>query len=398
MSYMDYNGSYNSCGYASSYGGGPDYPYRLDQSITSDSAAVVAAINGLVLGWGNDGPQDYTRIFYESYADPAVGWRPGAKRILVNFGDNVPHDCNLNEGVTSGTWTTGGDPGRDTVMGTADDLDLQTVLAGMAANGVVLIECHTTSYANAHWDYWTGITGGDVYITTSSTLVDDVVNAILTALITPKVYGLHLEASTGFESWLVSVLPPSYDEVEPCNTVTFTLTIHVPLGTEAGEYTFTISAVDEDGVSYGDQTVTITVITEIEVPVDIKPTSCPNPLNVSSPRGVLPAAIVGTEDFNVKKVDQGTIKLEGVSPLRYNYEDVCTPYYPLVGKNTKFYCTEEGPDGFLDLTLKFLKREIVDALGEVEDGDEIVLELTGELYDGTPIIGEDVVIILKKGK
>jgi len=87
-----------------------------------------AAINAMTLGDGEDGPEDYTRAFFESYADSAVGWRDGAQRILVHFGDNVPHDNNLNEGVTTGTWSTGGDPGRDELQGTADDLDLQTVL------------------------------------------------------------------------------------------------------------------------------------------------------------------------------------------------------------------------------------------------------------------------------
>ncbi len=268
MSYMDYPHFYNSCGYSASYGGGPDYAYSLNQSVTSNRTAVTNAINALSLGWGMDGPQDYTRIFYESYADPSVGWRPGAKRILVNFGDNVPHDCNLNDSVPgkTGIWTTGGDPGRDEVMGTADDLDLQAVLANMSANGVTLLECHTSLSANEYWKYWTNITGGDVYITGSATLVDDVVGAVTAGLTVPKVYGLHLEASSGFESWVSSV-PDKYDEVDPGDTVTFNETIHVPNGTASGVYTFNVSAMDDKSVSYGDQSVTITVI--VNEPPDI---------------------------------------------------------------------------------------------------------------------------------
>jgi hypothetical protein len=136
------------------------------------------------------------------------------------------------------------------------------------------------------------------------------------------------------------------------------------------------------------------------IAVDIKPTSCPNPLNVQS-NGVLPVAIVGTESLDVTQVDPGTIMLVGVGPLRCNYEDVVTPYYPLIGKETQFYCTEEGPDGYLDLTLKFDKQEVVEAIGEVNDGDVIVLTLTGNLLEehgGTPIIGEDIIIIRKKGR
>jgi hypothetical protein len=39
---------------------------------------------------------------------------------------------------------------------------------------------------------------------------------------------------------------------------------------------------------------------------------------------------------------------------------------------------------------------VIAALGEVGDGDVLVLQLTGNLMDGTPIMGEDVVIILVK--
>ena len=139
----------------------------------------------------------------------------------------------------------------------------------------------------------------------------------------------------------------------------------------------------------------------IEVPVDIKPTSCPNPVNVNS-NGVLPVAIVGTEDLDVTTIDPLTIRLvDVVTPLRCSYEDVVTPYYPLMEKEDELSCTEEGPDGYLDLTLKFDKQEVVEAIGEVNDGDVIVLTLTGNLleeYGGTPITGEDVIIIRKKGR
>ncbi len=138
-------------------------------------------------------------------------------------------------------------------------------------------------------------------------------------------------------------------------------------------------------------------ISEIEVPVDIKPTSCRNPLNLKS-KGVIPAAILGTSDFNVNDVDVSTVKLAGVSPIRFSIEDVATPFYPFVGKKDAFDCTTDGPDGFSDLTLKFDTQEIVDQLGAVNDGDVLVLKLTGRLLNGTKIAGEDVIVVLKKGK
>ena len=72
---------------------------------------------------------------------------------------------------------------------------------------------------------------------------------------------------------------------------------------------------------------------------------------------------------------------------------------------SQYDCTEEGPDGFMDMTLKFDTQLIVQALefigGPLNDGEEILVTLTGNLlpeYGGTPIIGEDVIRIIKKGK
>ena len=88
----------------------------------------------------------------------------------------------------------------------------------------------------------------------------------------------------------------------------------------------------------------------------------------------------------------------GVEPLRWSHEDVCTPFEPFVGKENCDECTEEGPDGFPDLTLKFDMQQILAAIGDVDDSTCLVLTLEGEVLDGTAIAGEDVVRIIKKGK
>ena len=133
------------------------------------------------------------------------------------------------------------------------------------------------------------------------------------------------------------------------------------------------------------------------VPVDIKPGSCPNPLNVRS-HGKLPIAVLGTVDFDVTTIDPVTIRLEGVAPIRSSIEDVATPFEPFTGKeDCDLDCNDDGPDGWLDLTLKFRTQEIVDALGEVENRECRVLTLTGNLKEesgGTPVEGEDIVLIL----
>lgn len=138
---------------------------------------------------------------------------------------------------------------------------------------------------------------------------------------------------------------------------------------------------------------------EIPVPVDVNPTSCRNPFNVAQ-KGVTPVAILGTEDFDVTHIDPASVALEGVAPLRWSYEDVATPFEPYLDKVDAFDCTTDGPDGFMDLTLKYRSQEIASAIGAVADGDVLVLSLSGNLmeeYGGTPIVGEDVIVVLMKG-
>jgi len=128
------------------------------------------------------------------------------------------------------------------------------------------------------------------------------------------------------------------------------------------------------------------------VAIDIKPQSCPNAFRTKS-KGVLPVAILGTEDFDVMTVDPATVLLEGVAPLRDSLEDVSRPVEP--GEDT-CYCTTDLADGYLDMTLKFDHQEILAALGPVTDGEVRVLTLTGMTYEGMPIEGKDCVVIIHK--
>jgi hypothetical protein len=138
----------------------------------------------------------------------------------------------------------------------------------------------------------------------------------------------------------------------------------------------------------------------IDLYVDIKPSSCPNPINLKG-KGVLPVAICGTEDFDVKTIDPGTILITregyedvGVSPLRWSYEDVATPYTG----DEECGCHDLDGDGYLDLSLKFKNKEVVETL-DIEDvaGEVIPLIITGNLKEeegGTPIKGQDCVWVL----
>jgi hypothetical protein len=137
--------------------------------------------------------------------------------------------------------------------------------------------------------------------------------------------------------------------------------------------------------------------------VDIKPESCPNPINTKS-GGVLPVSIVGTNEFNpATDLDLATINILGVEPLSIIVEDVATPFADDLDLTTCESCIEEGADGIDDLSLKFSKKDVIEALlgvfEEVENGQCILLEVQAESDDGTgTLIGEDVVRILLPGQ
>jgi hypothetical protein len=154
-------------------------------------------------------------------------------------------------------------------------------------------------------------------------------------------------------------------------------------------YNIHLKVTDSVGQSdVNDSTLTILPIPALQVFVDIKPGSCPNPLNVKS-SGVLPVAILGTADFDITTIDPTSIRLAGVEPLRNGLEDVSGP----AADSNDCNCSEDGPDGFLDLTLKFKTQKIVEAIGDVNEGDVLSLVLTGVLIGERPIEGADCILI-----
>lgn len=400
MSHMDYVGNYTGCGYSNTYGDASsgDYPYSLDQPMTQTCTNVATSMNGLALGYGWDGPENYSRPFYESYSDASIGWRTCTKKIVLAWLDYVPHDC-AYDNIIGGTATSGPDPGRDGVVGGGDDLAILDVLQGMSDNNITLIVLYSGSGDLPLWQAYTALTGGTaVQINTDGTIPGDediaefIANLILDEI--SHIDEITLEVCTpGFEPWLTEVNPAFYTADVPW-TGDFEITITVPAGTMDGLYEFEICLMG-DGVKYACQDVSITVQNAIEVPFDIHPTSCPNPINRKG-NGKLPAAILGLADFDASQIDPTTVNINGVYPIKWNIEDVATPYYPFIGKELyNMSCNTDGPDGYLDLTLKFNNQEIASLLAGYMKGDIVRLELTGELYDGTAIIGEDIIVIVK---
>lgn len=115
-----------------------------------------------------------------------------------------------------------------------------------------------------------------------------------------------------------------------------------------------------------------------QVQIDIKPGSDPNCFN-NDGHGVIPIAILGAPDFDVRDIDPGTIGLEYLEEIK------------AVRKNDKLLANYEDidSDGYEDLEMQFQYADIVFIEGYG------TLTLTGELYDGTPIAGKDSICFVQ---
>lgn len=100
--------------------------------------------------------------------------------------------------------------------------------------------------------------------------------------------------------------------------------------------------------------------------LDVKPGSCPNPVNPKS-KGVVPVAVVGSLDF-----------------------DVATPF-----DGEPCACHKLRGDGIDDLTLTFSTSEMSRALelNESPKGETIELVLRGRLQDGTTFEATDCIVM-----
>ena len=140
-----------------------------------------------------------------------------------------------------------------------------------------------------------------------------------------------------------------------------------------------------------------------KVNIDIKPKHCPNRLKLKYDDGSsddkkadLKVAILGTQNLQVRTIDIGSIRLNGVAPAKSEIKDVTAP-----SALELCDCEKLPKDTYDDIVLKFHSHEIIATLGAVNDGEPKTLTLTGNLleeFGGTAIEGKDCVLIVDNYK
>jgi hypothetical protein len=121
----------------------------------------------------------------------------------------------------------------------------------------------------------------------------------------------------------------------------------------------------------------------IEVGIDIKPGSYPNCLNING-HGVVPVAILGSNDFDVTQIDVSTLTFAG---LAVRIKGNGTPQCSVEDVSGDFANPEGAPDGHNDLVCKFV--DDANAWSPVND----TAAVTGDLYDGTHFEGVDKICL-----
>lgn len=165
-------------------------------------------------------------------------------------------------------------------------------------------------------------------------------------------------------------------------------------------------------------------VLQIDVVIDIKGGSCPNPLNPKS-KGSIPVAILASAYYDLADIDLTTLTLNGVPVLGDGIlEDSTEPgdYDPTVCDDcfdaddpANFNCdlidTTPGdgiPDGILDSycgdgiperVVKFDTQLVAATLvGPLDKGECVEMVLEGLMLDGTPIMGIDSMVLSQKIK
>ncbi|MCW3019161.1 MAG: squalene cyclase [Solirubrobacterales bacterium] len=176
-------------------------PWKLDQPLTSSTAAVKGAIEPLFASGGGDDPESYGRALWETDTNPNVGWRSGARHEIVLIADNVPHDNDLDEGIPESKWVEpqpwntdfDGAPGKwelpgkwgipGTVWTPSTNLDFQTIAKQLGTDGKPLesVEFFGTETGYLpYWEYWAGLSGGQAFNGASGELAKELVSIITT--------------------------------------------------------------------------------------------------------------------------------------------------------------------------------------------------------------------------
>jgi hypothetical protein len=244
-----------------SWGSSGDFPWRLNQAVTIDTDAVQDGIDQWGASGGNDGPESNLHGLTQAVTgDPAVGWRDGAKRIIVWFGDAPGHDplsC-AAQSLACTNPATAGYPGSTLTDTIAAMTGSNTTVIGVSGNtGFYSAGINQTGQAALI----TAATGGSLLGISSDPgdaiveIIKDAIDEVFATYTTVSLNPVGVPAGVG-----VSVSDPIVGIFDREETRTFDFTVTFT-GLAPGVHDFTIDAL-VDGVRVATEKDRITVTGE----------------------------------------------------------------------------------------------------------------------------------------
>jgi hypothetical protein len=194
------------------------YAFQHQLAPTPGVADVTLAVNAWSASDGLDTPEGQLFALQQIATDPAIGWRPNSKRILVWFGDAPGHDpiCTAISGVadiTEATATAALVAAGITVVAISTDTGVPDALNGDPVAGSTDYGVCTVGGTPGQADHITAATPGGSH--TSGVNAAQMI-ATLTSLISSAVLTIgHLELRpTGaIAPFVTSITPAGYDSL-----------------------------------------------------------------------------------------------------------------------------------------------------------------------------------------
>jgi hypothetical protein len=273
------------------------YAWKLDQPVTASTTAISEAIEPLVSAGGGDTPEAYGRALYETDTNPQVGWRAGARHLIVLVADSVPHMPNVNEGINEAFWVTNPFNTGEEFEATAGiastqwspgvniqfNEDLKRLVSD--EKPLEMVDYHDTEGNYIHyWEYWAKLGGG------SALPANQAGNELATRLIALVESGTMPCASSATPS----AGSPGSDGLPTAKTPRFGLTgspvtVTAPSGTQF---------CPEDGLQLGNASVSSFEEATPSKRVFRVPPEASNGLGVAGPSGLLaPLISYEVDDF-----------------------------------------------------------------------------------------------------
>jgi hypothetical protein len=243
------------------------YAFQHQLAPTTNLTAVTTAVSTWSAADGSDIPEGQLYALTQIATDPAIGWRPGSKRILVWFGDAPGHDpiCTAISGapadITEATATAALQAADITVVAISTDTGTPGALDGDPTAENFDYGVCTIGGSAGQATRIAGATGGSHTTGVDATTMI----ATLTSLISAAVQSINhlvLQATGAIAPFVTSIAPPSYDSLagDVDHTLPFDVTWTGVVDCADEDQVFTGSLdVVADGTVVASKPVTITV-------------------------------------------------------------------------------------------------------------------------------------------